>query len=100
MSYRQFKGQPKTSKACGICTNKKHHGLLSLRNMKNHKCESKQCKWFVKIPDHPYWEQKEKKNADKKLKKRIRQNEETIKRGTAEEIASLIANLLVKGGLE
>lgn len=96
MSYRQFKGQPKTSKACGICTNKKHHGLLSLRNMKNHKCESKQCKWFVKIPDHPYWQQKEKKKSDKAFRKRLRQIKDTIKYGSNEQIGCLIEKIILK----
>lgn len=89
----KFVGQPKPSKATAICRNYKHSGYLSLRNMKLHQCESRECKYFEPILSHPYWEEKAKKKLDKKIKK----NAEIIKYSDNETVAELIAGLLIKG---
>lgn len=92
----KFIGEPKETGRCAFCKNPIHYGYLSVRNMKNHKCESKQCKWFVKIPDHPYWQQKEKKKSDKAFRKRLRQIEDTIKYGSNDQIGCLIEKIILK----
>jgi adenosylmethionine-8-amino-7-oxononanoate aminotransferase len=94
--YKSFIGQPKKGKAVAWCGHYKHRGYLSLNNMRNHRCLEKQCRYFVKIA-HPYWEERERKNADKKSKKKIRQIAELIRNGTAEEIADAISRLFTKG---
>ena len=89
----KFVGQPKVSRAVSRCTHYKHSGLLSLRNMKIHKCEQKSCPYLIPITDHPYWEQKEKKRLDKKIKR----NNDIIRYGSPDEIADLFAELILKG---
>ena len=92
----KFIGQPKPSKAIARCTNYKHSGLLSVNNMKKHKCLEKQCRYFIPLTDHPYWKQREKKISDKKYRKRIRQINDTIKYGTDEQIGCLIEKIILK----
>ena len=88
----KFIGQPKPQKAVARCVHYSHVGLLSLRNMKIHKCELKSCPYLIPITDHPYWEEKAKKKLDKKIKK----NAEIIKYSDNETVAELIARLLIK----
>ena len=90
----KFIGQPKPSKAVARCVNYKHSGLLSLRNMKNHRCEEKQCPFFIPLKDHQYWLDKERKKADKKYRKQMQIIEKTIKYADAETIAETIAGLV------
>lgn len=95
--YKSFIGQPKRGKAVGFCLNKSHYGMLSLKNMKNHRCLAKNCIWFLPFKQHPYWQEREKKLSEKKSKKLIKRVEELIKHGTAEEIADAISRLFTKG---
>ena len=60
-----FKNQPKGDPV-GWCTHNKHRGKLSVKIMKSHKCLSKNCRFFKKNEDHPYWAERE---NIKKLKK-------------------------------
>lgn len=91
--YKSFIGQPKKGKAVAWCGHYKHRGYLSLNNMRNHKCLEKQCRYFVKIA-HPYWEEREKRNAEKRQKKRIGRLKEIIRTADAETIAELIAEII------
>lgn len=95
--YKSFIGQPKKGKAVGFCLNKSHYGMLSLRNMKNHRCLAKNCIWFLPFKQHPYWQEREKKLSEKKSKKLIKRVEELIRNGTAEEIADAIGEIIEKG---
>ena len=90
---KEFNGQPHPRNAIARCTNRKHAGLLSLNNIKNHKCEAKQCRYFIPLTDHPYWKEKEKKKTEKRIKK----IQETIKYADDETIAEMIARLIMKG---
>lgn len=91
--YKSFIGQPKKGKAVAWCGHYKHRGYLSLNNMRNHRCLEKQCRYFVKIA-HPYWEEREKRNAEKRQKKRIERLKEIIRTADAETIAELIAEII------
>lgn len=91
--YKYFIGQPKKGKAVAWCGHYKHRGYLSLNNMRNHKCLEKQCGYFVKIA-HPYWEEREKRNAEKRQRKRIKRLKEIIRTADAETIAELIAEII------
>ena len=91
--YKSFIGQPKKGKAVAWCGHYKHRGYLSLNNMRNHKCLEKQCRYFVKIA-HPYWEEREKRNAEKRQRKRIGRLKEIIRTADAETIAELIAEII------
>ena len=91
--YKSFIGQPKKGKAVAWCGHYKHRGYLSLNNMRNHKCLEKQCRYFIKIA-HPYWEEREKRNAEKRQRKRIERLKEIIRTADAETIAELIAEII------
>ena len=92
--YKSFIGQPKKGKAVGFCLNKSHYGMLSLKNMKNHRCLAKNCVWFLSFKQHPYWEEREKRNAEKRQKKRIGRLKEIIRTADVETIAELIAEII------
>lgn len=64
-----MKGQPKKQTAVGYCHNKKHKGYLSANMIRQHECLGKQCAFFEKYADKPYWEEREKKKKMKKAKK-------------------------------
>lgn len=48
---------------CGYC--RRHHGVLSVQQMKKKQCLQKQCHHLEKYEDHEYWE----KRAEKKKKR-------------------------------
>lgn len=91
--YKSFIGQPKKGKAVAWCGHYKHRGYLSLNNMRNHRCLEKQCRYFVKIA-HPYWEEREKRNAEKRQRKRIERLKEIIRTADVETIAELISEII------
>lgn len=72
-----FRGQTLKERAIGYCHNPKHMGYLSLKNMKNHKCLAKQCRYLHKYEDHPYWAEKERKKAEKKARKKGERSEDS-----------------------
>lgn len=92
----KFAGQPKVSNAIGRCRHYKHAGLLSVNNVRGHKCLEKKCVYFVPLKDHPYWQDKDKKKSDKKFRKQKQKIEETIKYADAETIAEMIAGFVWK----
>lgn len=64
--------QPKKEKIIGYCCNIKHPGNLSVKMVKKHECLGKQCPYFKKEEDHPYWAQREQiKQLRKERKQRI-----------------------------
>ena len=65
-----FKGQPTKENAVGYCHNPKHRGYLSKKNLKNHKCLAKECRYLHKYEDRQFWIDREKKKADKKARKK------------------------------
>ena len=60
----------------GFCHCKVHTGHLLKSTMKEHECISKQCPFFHKFEDYPYWVGKEnrKKEIEKQKKKQQYQN--------------------------
>ena len=53
----------------GWCSHNKHRGKLSVRQMKNHECLKKQCRFFTKNEAHSYWAERESRKQKKKAKK-------------------------------
>ena len=97
MGYREFQGQPLKERAVAWCGNRKHQGYLSVNIMRKRGCIGKNCKYLVPITTHQFWQDRDKKLNDKKLKKRISQNEEVIKHGSAEQIAELFEKIIERG---
>ena len=56
----------------GYCWYKNHKGFLTRKLMKKHQCPSKNCHYFQKFEDAPYWKEK----AELKQLKRDRKAEE------------------------
>ena len=97
MSHTPFQGQPPQNKACAWCGNRKHQGYISVHIMKKRGCLAKNCRYLVPLKQHPYWQEREKKLSDKKTKKLMQRVEETIKHGTADEIADVFEEILERG---
>lgn len=51
IDYKYRKGPP-----CGYCHCDRHRGYLSVKLIKKHKCLSKNCEFFEKYSNHPYWD--------------------------------------------
>lgn len=66
---QHFSNQPK-GEAVGWCSHNKHRGKLSVRMMKNHKCLAKNCQFFTRNENHPYWKSREQIKKTKKEEKR------------------------------
>lgn len=72
----RLKGQPRKEKAVGYCHNPSHKGYLSLKVYKQHKCAMKECRYFEKYEDCPYWlnrkrikeARKERKNGGEEIR--------------------------------
>jgi hypothetical protein len=64
-----FHLQPKKEKAVGRCHHNWHKGNMSAKMVKTHKCLGKQCPYFEKYEDHPYWKEREAIKAKKKQAK-------------------------------
>ena len=64
-----FRGQTKKENAVGYCHNPNHMGYLSKKNLKQHKCLGKQCKYLHKYEDNYFWKERERKKTDKKARK-------------------------------
>ena len=62
-------GATTKDKAVGFCHHKEHVGYLSPNLVKQHDCIGKNCKYFNKYEDHPYWIRKQIVNAVKKYHK-------------------------------
>ena len=60
----QTQGEP-----VGWCRHNRHRGKLSAKQMKNHECLKKQCPFFTKNENHPYWAEREHLKQKKKEKK-------------------------------
>lgn len=54
-----------TSALVGKCRYKMHPGYLDAGTMNAHKCVEKECRYFYKLEEYPYW----KKDNEKKRKK-------------------------------
>lgn len=64
---KYMKGQPTKKSAVAFCHNKVHKGYLTINMVKQHKCQEKQCKYFSKYQDNPYWKEKTIKKIIKKV---------------------------------
>ena len=65
----RLKGQPPKERAIGYCHNPTHKGYLSLKVYKQHQCNIKECRYYEKYEEHPYWQQKKHIKELKKKKK-------------------------------
>lgn len=50
----------------GYCHNKIHTGFLNHKQIIEHECTKKNCPYFNKYEDHPFWIEKKKRKEAKK----------------------------------
>ena len=81
-------GKTSYKRPIGYCFCDTHRGYISKELLKSHKCLQKQCPFLRKNEEHPYWNDREKRREDKKLKKFM------SKTYTNEEMALLICSQL------
>jgi hypothetical protein len=70
-----------TKEYVGYCWFKEHKGYLTRKLMKEHQCTGKECHYFQKFEDAPYWKEKaaiKKKRKDKKEEERTREVREKL----------------------
>ncbi len=64
--YRYIDTIWRRKKPAGYCKYYLHPGHMTPKNIKDHGCLGKNCPMLEKNEDHEYWEQREKKKAQKK----------------------------------
>ena len=64
-----YYSQMKKNKACGWC--RYHDCCISVKQLKEKKCLSKECHYLVKYENHPWWDQREREKAKKKANRQI-----------------------------
>lgn len=72
----KFHPRVRSSIICGFCHSKLHPGYVSDKLIEEHNCIQKNCKYFEKFPDWPYWTNKKKMSNKKKIKKYVKKLEE------------------------
>lgn len=69
-----------TPSIVGFCHNPDHKGTLTVSIMNEHECIAKECFYFEKFEDYPYWQRyyrrEELKVLEKAKKKRRKENQE------------------------
>ncbi len=69
---RYMTGQPDKKGTIAYCHNIKHRGALSKRMVKQHECIQKNCRFFEKNLENPYWADRDHYRDHKKRDKKIR----------------------------
>lgn len=72
----------------GYCWLDKHRGYITKQILEEHKCIEKNCSFFQKYEDAPYWKEKEKR---KKLRQERKQKEKE-KQNAEEKLLNLFRN--------
>lgn len=58
-----------TNSLVGYCHNEAHKGFLTVTIMNEHDCINKECFYFEKFEDYPFWRKKQRKEKQEKLRK-------------------------------
>ena len=82
-----------STKIVGHCYNMTHPGDLTLKIMEEHDCLKKNCPFFKKYEDRPYWIDRNVKEKRKAERKQARQAERFEARKQAEKLAALKESL-------
>ena len=64
-----FKNQPLQENVIGKCTNPVHIGNMSRKMVLQHQCLKKDCPYFKKYADNPYWTRKSIAKVERDIKK-------------------------------
>ncbi|MBE5858522.1 MAG: hypothetical protein E7301_00125 [Butyrivibrio sp.] len=83
-------GQPGKKDTIAYCHNIKHRGALSKGMVKQHECIQKNCKFFEKNLEHPYWYGRSCYRENKKREKKVKKYYETQGRDVKEATGTLL----------
>lgn len=75
-----------TPSLVGYCHNDDHKGFLTVAIMNEHDCIAKECHYFEKFEDYPYWQKFRRKEELSKLKKAKRQRQKENEQRHADKI--------------
>ncbi len=67
---RYLKEKVSEKNAVAFCHNHNHMGNLSPKLVKQHKCLSKQCPYFEKLLNRPFWHERAVRNCIKRAKRK------------------------------
>lgn len=57
---------------CGYCHFEEHEGFLKVEHVEKHRCAQKDCHYFERFNNHPYWRQYEIEKETKRLLRILR----------------------------
>ena len=77
------------AKIVGSCHNLIHPGKMTRKIMEEHDCLGKNCKFFEKNNESPYWAAEEKRKRQKEERKQIRQAKKEAAQKLEDELAEL-----------
>lgn len=88
-NYRTINGGRCTvGQRVGYCWLEKHKGYITKQIMDEHQCIEKQCPFFQKYEDAPYWKEKEKRKKDRQNRKEL----EKIEKEKEQSVMTLFKN--------
>lgn len=69
----------------GYCHNAQHKGVLTISLMNEHDCIAKECHYFEKFEDYPYWQKAlRREEVNRNRKEKIKRKKDNRKREAAE----------------
>ena len=69
----------------GYCHNAQHKGVLTVAIMNEHDCVAKECNYFEKFEDYPYWQRTQRREENNRIRKeKIKRKKENRKRKAVE----------------
>lgn len=81
-----------STQIAGYCNYKLHKGILTLKLYRSHHCKGKNCPYFFKFENYPYWKlktRKENKKAAAQVHKRNKKEHKEIQKYKAHSLTSL-----------
>ena len=87
---RFMSGQPGKQDTIAYCHNFKHRGALSKSMVKQHQCLQKNCNFFEKNSENPYWYERNCYRQNKNREKKVRKFFETQGRDAKEATGNLL----------
>ena len=88
--YTTIDGQYcKPEQRVGYCWSEIHRGYLTPSMLKEHECIQKQCKYFQKYEDSPYWKRKAEIKEKKRERKDMKKQQEAKQQGILSTIRAL-----------
>lgn len=85
-----------TPSLVGYCHNDDHKGFLTVTIMNEHDCIAKECRYFERFEDYPYWQKFRRKEELSELKKVKRQRQKENEQRHADKIKKRDETIITK----